>query len=340
MREGAGDKGLTIAKALRSLRDGTLSLGSATVVVVDEAAMVGTGDLHQLLRATTAAGTKTVLVGDATSLLVKARGGMFAQLCADLPWTQELSEVWRIRDSDERIASLALRDGNKAQVARAIDWYRSHDRLHCGDAVTMAHDALNAYQADRSKGYDALLICDTKEMARALNVRLHHQRIGRDDPTITAVNGQQVGVGDLIISRRNDPNIAVRDSQRATKTAPSVRNGNRWRVAAIDSHNYRIAAVRLDDGAGAVFSGDYLREHINLGYAVTVHSAQGVTADTSHALLGENTSRELLYVALTRGRHTNTDRLYERIADAHEQPTVLCRSFAETPSRPPSLYDR
>lgn len=322
VREGVGDKGLTIAKALRSLRDGTLSLGSATVVVVDEAAMVGTGDLHQLLRATTAAGTKTVLVGDAHQLApVKARGGMFAQLCADLPWTQKLSEVWRIRDSDERIASLALRDGNKAQVARAIDWYRSHDRLHFGDAVTMAHDALSAYQADQSKGYDALLICDTKEMARALNVRLHHQRIGRGDPTITAVNGQQVGVGDLIISRRNDPNIAVRDSPRDTKTAPSVRNGNRWRVAAIDSHNYRIAAVRLDDGAGAVFSGVYLREHINLAYAVTVHSAQGVTADTSHALLGENASRELLYVALTRGRHTNTARFYGRIADVHEQPT-------------------
>ena len=89
VREGAGDKGLTIAKALRSLRDGTLSAGLRDLVVVDEAAMVGTGDLRQLLTATTAAGTKTVLVGDAHQLApVKARGGMFAQLCADLPWTQ------------------------------------------------------------------------------------------------------------------------------------------------------------------------------------------------------------------------------------------------------------
>ena len=46
--------------------------------------MVGTDDLRQLLTATAAAGTKTVLVGDQINSPVKARGGMFAQLCTDL----------------------------------------------------------------------------------------------------------------------------------------------------------------------------------------------------------------------------------------------------------------
>jgi hypothetical protein len=99
VREGAGDQGYTIAKALQLLRDNQLALNRQTLVIVDEAAMVGTGELHQLLAATTAAGTKTVLVGDAHQLApVKARGGMFAQLCTDLPWTQHLSAVWRMRD--------------------------------------------------------------------------------------------------------------------------------------------------------------------------------------------------------------------------------------------------
>jgi hypothetical protein len=39
-----------------------------------------------------------------------------------------------------------------------------------------------------------------------------------------------------------------------------------------------------------------------------------VTADTTHAVLGEHTSRNLLYVALTRGRDTNTAYLYDRRA--------------------------
>ena len=100
-----------------------------------------------------------------------------------------------------------------------------------------------------------------------------------------------------------------------------MRNGSRWRVYAVDTEHHRIAARRVDDGARAAFSGDYLRAHITHGYAVTVHSAQGVTADTTHAVLGESTSRALLYVALTRGRESNAAYLYERKAGEteHEQ---------------------
>jgi hypothetical protein len=108
-----------------------------------------------------------------------------------------------------------------------------------------------------------------------------------------------------------------------------VRNGNRWRVYAVDEdpEHPRIAARRLGDGARAAFSGDYLREHITHGYAVTVHAAQGATADTTHAVLGENTTRALLYVAMTRGRENNTAYLHERLAGEgeheHAQPDGL-----------------
>jgi conjugative relaxase-like TrwC/TraI family protein len=319
MREGAGDEGMTISKAVQSLRDDTLALDCWTLVVVDEAGMVGTDDLRQLLTATTKVGAKTVLVGDAYQLApVKARGGMFAQLCADLPWTQHLEEVWRMTDPDERAASLALRDGDPKAIRRAVDWYRTHDRLHCGDAITMAADALDAYTADVQSGRDALLLCDTTEMADALNQRIHHDRIDQNAATVTAARGQQVGVGDLIISRRNDPTIEFHHSTPGAESLPSVRNGNRWRVAAIDADTNRVAAERLDDEARVVFDNDYLRDHVSLGYAVTVHSAQGVTADASHAVLGENTSRALLYVAMTRGRYANTARIYDRTTEAHE----------------------
>ena len=65
-----------------------------------------------------------------------------------------------------------------------------------------------------------------------------------------------------------------------------VRNGNRWRVAGLDAATGGIAAERLTDQARAVFDNDYVRDHITLGYATTVHSAQGVTANTSHAVVG------------------------------------------------------
>jgi hypothetical protein len=207
-------------------------------------------------------------------------------------------------------------------VRRAVEWYRAHDRLHTGDEIAMATDALTAYRADVAAGKDALLMCDTKEMCDALNRRIHDETISSESPTVTAARGQRIAAGDLIISRRNDPSVTIFDATENTPAADPVRNGNRWRVYAVDPDRQRIAARRLADGARAAFSGEYLREHITHGYAVTVHSTQGVTADTTRAVLGENTTRNLLYVAMTRGRESNTAYLYERRGGEteHEQP--------------------
>ena len=43
----------------------------------------------------------------------------------------------------------------------------------------------------------------------------------------------------------------------------------------------------------------------HLGYAVTAHRAQGLTTDTAHVLVEPTTTRENLYVAMTRGRESN-----------------------------------
>jgi hypothetical protein len=148
-------------------------------------------------------------------------------------------------------------------------------------------------------------------MADALNQRIHHERIDPDATTITVARGQQVAVGDVVISRRNDPTIDIRDPYRRAELPASVRNGNRWRVAIVDTDNNVIGCERLDDKARVLFDRDYFREHVSLGYAVTVHSAQGVTADTSIAVLRDGASRNLLYVAMTRGRIANVAQIYE-----------------------------
>ncbi|NTY62355.1 MobF family relaxase [Mycolicibacterium sphagni] len=319
LRAGAGDQGYTVAKALQMLDAKQLELDRFSLVIVDEAAMVGTSDLRRLLTATTQAGAKTILVGDPHQLEpVKARGGMFAQLCEDLPWTQQLSEVWRMRDPEEREASLALRDGDENSVSRAVDWYRRHDRLHCGDELTMAVAALTAYKTDVAAGKDVLLLCDTKEMADALNHRLHHETVAADPATVAGARGQRLAVDDLILTRQNDASIRLRYRESHSVDPGPVRNGQRWQVEKIHIGHQQVLARRLDDNAYAIFPTGYTREHVTYGYALTVHSAQGATADTAHAVLGENTSRALLYVALTRGRDANNAHVYQRVGGEHE----------------------
>ena len=85
-----------------------------------------------------------------------------------------------------------------------------------------------------------------------------------------------------------------------------------------------------------------------------MHSAQGVTADTTHAVLGENTTRAMLYVAMTRGRDTNTAYIYERTTEqeygqltAHTSCTAehsdhagrLMRAIIANHDQPVTAYD-
>ena len=63
--------------------------------------------------------------------------------------------------------------------------------------------------------------------------------------------------------------------------------------------------MHLHTGRHLRLPADYVAEHVQLGYATTVHGAQGVTADTAHTVAAGAESRQQLYVALTRGRQAN-----------------------------------
>jgi hypothetical protein len=58
-----------------------------------------------------------------------------------------------------------------------------------------------------------------------------------------------------------------------------------------------------------------------LGYATTIHSAQGVSADTMHGLLTGQESRQQLYTMLTRGRHAN--HLYLQVVGDGDPHTLI-----------------
>lgn len=83
--------------------------------------------------------------------------------------------------------------------------------------------------------------------------------------------------------------------------------------------------VRRENGRGEVtLPAAYVRHHVELGYAATAYRAQGRTVDTAHAIVGVTTTREVLYVAATRGRESNTiyaDTSNESNVDTSHGPT-------------------
>ncbi len=73
-------------------------------------------------------------------------------------------------------------------------------------------------------------------------------------------------------------------------------------------------------GGAIVLPAAYVAGHLDLGYAVTAHRAQGVTTDTAHVLVEPTATRENFYVSMTRGRAANHAYVILDRADHHQQP--------------------
>ena len=103
--------------------------------------------------------------------------------------------------------------------------------------------------------------------------------------------------------------MVTRRNQRDLHAAGGwVKNGDQWTVTA--AHQDGSLTVHRTNKAGTAtrLPAEYVREHVELGYATTAHRAQGRTVDTCHAYVSAATVREPLYVMATRGREVN--RLY------------------------------
>ncbi len=154
----------TIAQLTRRLDDGA-RLPDGSVLVIDEAGMVGTRDLARLTRAAEEAEGKVVLVGDDRQLPEIQAGGAFHALAERLP-TSQLRAVRRQREGWDRDALDALRNGEIERWARA---YRDHGRITVADSAPATRAALIN---DWSRGHgDRLMIAARRDDVRDLNER-------------------------------------------------------------------------------------------------------------------------------------------------------------------------
>jgi conjugative relaxase-like TrwC/TraI family protein len=295
--DATGTSADTIAKALHGLEaGGDLQLRADTLVVVDEAGMASTPDLAHLMRHAAAAGASVRLVGDDRQLAAIGAGGVLRDL-AESARAVTLATAVRFVDEREAAAALAIREGR----ANALDFYINARRVRVGDEHTAATSAYEAWRADRSAGKDALLLAATRDQVTALNRRARADRLlargtGNAQEAQLA-DGTALSAGDPIITRRNERRLQI--------TATDwVKNGDRWTVDAVHPTG-DISAIHRDTGRHVTLPASYVAEHVALGYAMTLHAAQGSTADTCHAVITGTESREQLYVALTRGRVEN-----------------------------------
>ncbi|WP_329405717.1 relaxase domain-containing protein [Nocardia vinacea] len=285
-----------------SLPQWILDIDPDTLVIVDEHVKIGNLKRLRLLRFLTDRGATIRCIGDPRQLAAIEAGGADADMDAAAPEaSMTLTHVVRFASNAEATASLQLREGDPA----ALGWYLDNGRIHAGHFGATHDDAYSAWITDHLAGRDAIMLAATHDIVTELNARARADRIACDGSVVDAecvlADGLRASVGDTIRTRRNNRRLRLGDND-------WVRNGYAWTVTAVHS-DASLTATRLRSdnklGHSVRLPADYVATHVRLGYATTIDSAQGITADSCHVALTEGESLQQLYVALTRGIHAN-----------------------------------
>ena len=266
-----------------------------TVLVVDEASMASTFDLHQLAATAWEAHAKLVLVGDPAQIgTINSPGGLMAVLAARGHGI-ELDQVHRFHHQWEAEASLRLRDGDPT----GIDAYESAGRLHTvhhpDQAATHVFAHWQNAQADGSK---VMMLARTRDDVDQLNnlAKKAAQESGQSHGPRLVIGDKTFQAGDVIRTRRNNRQLPLGDTH--------VRNGDRYTILATTEDG----GLLVDDLAGrgrTLLPAAYVAQHVDHGWATTIDGAQGATTDIAILLVRPGIDREHLYVGLTRGREEN-----------------------------------
>ncbi|WP_158307271.1 MobF family relaxase [Kribbella flavida] len=309
------------------------ALSAGDLVVVDESGMANTKDLASIQRLCDQAEAKLLLVGDQRQLAAVGAGGGMG-LVTGQALTHELTQTHRFAADWEGPASLRLRTGDQTVLGE----YHRHGRIidggHVERAETLAGDA---WLADRLNGQHSLLIVDTNEQAARVAAQLRNRLVNLglvDDKhrVQLGLQGTYAGRGDLIQARKNDWSVARLSGNRRA----AINRGEYEVLQVLPDGSLRVAPLqhgtrdRVPDET-MTLPARYVAEHVALGYAATVNSAQGLSVDTAHAVASSATSLNALYVEASRGRHANTIYVVTRSAAADAETGETAASLHRTP---------
>ncbi|WP_168991348.1 MobF family relaxase, partial [Mycobacterium attenuatum] len=286
-------------------------INADTMVIIDEVGKAGTLELDAVISHAKSKGACIGLVGDDGQIASISAGGIVRDI-AEETGALTLSELVRFHSKSEAAATLALRAGDPT----GLGYYIDHRRVHVGSDDTAADMAYTAWRADTLAGHDSLLLAPTNPMVNELNARARRDRLADENVTrigreVTLADGLAASAGDIIRSRNNNRWLVL-------GRGDFVRNGYRYRINRVRADGSLIA-THLATGKRITLPSDYVAEHVTLGYASTVDLAQGLTAKFACHIVGAATlTRQLLYVALTRGRAENHIYLSTSEQDPHK----------------------
>jgi conjugative relaxase-like TrwC/TraI family protein len=315
LQEGAGIKSETLHSTLFGIEKGFIQLTGKTILVVDEAGMVGTRQMAELVEAVAKTRAQLVLVGDEKQLQPIEHGNPFKAI-GEIVGRSELTDIRRQSDLWARDA---VKDFAFGRAAEGLKAYAEKGLLLIRESRTDAiKKMIGDWTKERTQNLkESLMLAGTKADVRKLNSLAQEERIKRQELKTmfsVSIDKQKIFVNDRVVFTKNKKTIGVR-------------NGEFGTVKEIDVL-LKTMKVTLDNGNRVkIWLPSY--DSIQLGYAVTTHKAQGVTVDRSYILAGGSMQdRELSYVQMSRSR-TQT-KIYAERAEVGDTIAELSKTMSNS----------
>ncbi|KXV79224.1 hypothetical protein AD953_03015, partial [Acetobacter malorum] len=302
-----------------------IRLSRDDVVIVDEAGMVGTKEMNELLRETAKAGAKVILSGDTRQLKPVAPGSPL-RLISETIYSSRINEIRRQKVDWQRNAS---EDFAAGKIERAVTAYAEHDHIVIGTGDDLRGRLIEDYLKDvkRDPTGTRLVLARTHNEVRNLNADLRNLlrqegRIAGSDIDVEALSrglkpvagSLSLAAGDRLIFGEN-----IRASGRM------IRNNDVATIKDVCRDNLDgqpVVTLAFDRGFEVTTRWSDLERlskskgnepdtrplRVQHAYAVTVHSAQGASVDRSYVLNAAGMDKESLYVGMT--RHKEDCHLY------------------------------
>jgi len=327
LQQQSGIESTTIYSQLTHWEKGRDLLTESNILIVDEAGIVGTRQMHEIMEHVSSAGAKVILVGDNEQLPPIEAGGAFRGIVQRTGYF-ELSTIQRQKEDWQKEAT-SLLSGDNGKIAEALQTYKDHGRIICEPTLDAAKAALvsawaqhTAQHPDRS----TLILAYTNQDVFELNAKARDylKATGRvsasEHPIQTERGSRQFADGDRIIFLRNERLMGVK-------------NGTLGTVLKMDDY---AMTVRLDTGPVVAFDTTKYRD-LDYGYAATIHKTQGTTVDRSFVLATRHFDKHTTYVSMSRHRDNvtlcfsgDTFRDFKELQDlcGKERPKHLVADFA------------
>ncbi len=279
------------------------------VLIVDEAGMVSSKQLANIIELSKQSGAKLILVGDPAQLQSIEAGAAFRTLLKHNN-SAALTEVHRQKTDWQRNATMQLSQGNIAEALHAyeqngcIEFSKNRQAAKTQLVTEMMESYCTTPEQSRLVlAYTRKDVADLNSMIKAEMVKTGKVSAENTEISISVKDGdgytqeiQDFSVGDRIMFRENNRDLDVMNG--SFGTLQNIKNGQ--------------FHITLDNGKSVTFSPKEYNS-FQLGYAATVHKSQGMTVDETYVLATPHFDRHTSYVALS--RHKQQVKLYANTRD-------------------------